>query len=126
MLMKVIMLIRENPKGDGALVRIVKEGDMKDNLAVFERDDFYLCGVHVGEADMRFLIRPGDNVNIQIKELTEREKKTRCKKYPKLEEFEFNYTCLLAFTGDIRPRGPNVRPGESQQLKMFLAAPKPA
>ena len=117
---KVIMLIRENPKGDGALVRIVKEGDMKDNLAVFERDDFYLCGVHVGEADMRFLIRPGDSVNIQVKELSEREKKARCKKYPKLEEFEFNYTCLLAYTGDIRPRGPNLKPGESHELKTFL------
>ena len=117
---KVIMLIRENPKGDGALVRIVKEGEMKDNLAVFERDDFYLCGVHVGEADMRFLIRPGDTCSIQIRELSEREKKARCKKYPKLEEFEFNYTCLLAYTGEIRPRGPNMRPAESQELKMFL------
>ena len=117
---KVIMLIRENPKGDGALVRIVKEGDMRDNLAVFERDDFYLCGVHVGEADMRFLIRPGDTCSIQIRELSEREKKARCKKYPKLEEFEFNYTCLLAYTGEIRPRGPNMRPAESQELRMFL------
>ena len=61
---KVIMLIRENPKGDGALVRITTDGNMKDDLVVFERDDFYLCGVHLGEADMRFLLRPGDQVKL--------------------------------------------------------------
>ena len=117
---KVIMLIRETPKGDGALVRIVKEGDMRDSLAVFERDDFYVCGVHVGEADLRFLIKPGDTVQVQVKELTEREKKNKCRKYPKLEEFEFNHTCLLAYTGHHRPRGPQLKPAESQELKTFL------
>eukprot|EP00092_Neocalanus_flemingeri_P017268 GFUD01018672.1.p1 GENE.GFUD01018672.1~~GFUD01018672.1.p1 ORF type:complete len:1604 (+),score=493.83 GFUD01018672.1:83-4894(+) len=117
---KVIMLIRENPKGDGALVRITKEGEMKDNLAVFERDDFYICGVFVGEADMRFLIRPGDSLTIQVKELTEREKKAKTKKYPKLDEFEFNHSCILAYIGDSRPRGPNMRPGDSPELRQFL------
>ena len=66
------------------------------------------------------LFRPGDTVNIQVKELTERERKIRCKKYPKLDEFEFNYTCLLAYTGDYRPRGPNMKPKESPELKVFL------
>ena len=117
---KVIMLIRESPKGDGALVRVTKEGDMKDNLAVFERDDFYICGVHVGEADMRFLIRPGDSLTIQLKELSEREKKVRIKKYPKLDEFEFNHSCLLAYIGDSRPRGPNMKPDDSPELRQFL------
>ena len=117
---KVIMLIRENPKGDGALVRVTKEGDMKDNLAVFERDDFYICGVHVGEADMRFLIRPGDSLTIQLKELSEREKKAKIKKYPKLDEFEFNHSCLLAYIGESRPRGPNMKPEDSPELKQFL------
>ena len=116
----MIMLIRESPKGDGALVRVTKEGDMKDNLAVFERDDFYICGVHVGEADMRFLIRPGDSLTIQLKELSEREKKIKSKKYPKLDEFEFNHSCLLAYIGDSRPRGPNMKPGDSPELRQFL------
>ena len=117
---KVIMLIRENPKGDGALVRITKEGAMKDNLAVFERDDFYLCGVHVGQADMRFLIKPGDLITVQIKEMSERERKSRCKKFPKLDEFEFNQTCLLAYIGEERPRGPSAKPQDNPELRTFL------
>ena len=117
---KVVMLIRENPKGDGALVRIIKEGDMKDNLAVFERDDFYLCGVHVGEADMRFLIKPGDTITVQLKDMSERERKSRCKKFPKLEEFEFNHSCLLAYIGNDRPRGPLAKAGDNQELIAFL------
>ena len=117
---KVIMLIRENPKGDGALVRITTEGDMKDDLVVFERDDFYLCGVHVGEADMRFLLRPGDTVHVNPVELSERERKARVKKFPKLSEFEFRHGSLLAYLGDSRPRGPNVQPEASVELREFL------
>ena len=117
---KVIMLIRENPKGDGALVRITTEGDMKDDLVVFERDDFYLCGVHVGEADMRFLLRPGDTVHVNPIELSERERKARVKKFPKLSEFDFRHGCLLAYLGDSRPRGPNVQPESSVELREFL------
>ena len=117
---KVIMLIRENPKGDGALVRITTEGDMKDDLVVFERDDFYLCGVHVGEADMRFLLRPGDTVHVNPIELSERERKARVKKFPKLSEFDFRHGSLLAYLGDSRPRGPNVQPEASVELREFL------
>ena len=117
---KVIMLIRENPKGDGALVRITTEGDMKDDLVVFERDDFYLCGVHVGEADMRFLLRPGDTVHVNPVELSERERKARVKKFPKLSEFEFRHGSLLAYLGDSRPRGPNIQPEASVELREFL------
>ena len=117
---KVVMLIRENPKGDGALVRIIKEGEMKDNLAVFERDDFYLCGVNVGEADMRFLVKPGDTVTVQLKDISERERKNRCKKFPKLDEFEFSQVCLLAYIGDERPRGPLAKPGDNPELRGFL------
>jgi hypothetical protein len=117
---KVIMLIRENPKSDGALVRITEEGRMKDDLVVFERDDFYLCGVHVGEADMRFLLRPGDSVTVQPTGLSERERKVKAKKFPKLAEFEFRPGSLLAYLGDSRPRGPNTRPEASVELRQFL------
>ena len=117
---KVIMLIREKPTGDGGLVRITKDGDHKDSLAVFEREDFYLCGVQVGEADMRFLVRPGDSVQMQIKELSERDKKAKFKKYPKLEEFEIAHSCLLAYIGSERPTEPRLAPDESEELARLL------
>ena len=69
---------------------------------------------------MRFLIKPGDTITVQIKEMSERERKARCKKFPKLDEFEFNQTCLLAFIGEERPRGPSAKPQDNLELRTFL------
>ena len=33
---------------------------------LFERDDFYVSGVSVGGADLRFLVRPGDPITVQV------------------------------------------------------------
>jgi hypothetical protein len=33
---------------------------------LFERDDFYVGGVSVGSADLRFLVRPGDPISVQV------------------------------------------------------------
>ena len=52
-------------KCEGGLVQI-KEGPWKDSLVLFEREDLYVCGVAVGETDLRMLLRPGDSVHIQV------------------------------------------------------------
>ncbi len=33
---------------------------------LFEREDFYVGGVSVGGADLRFLVRPGDPISVQV------------------------------------------------------------
>ena len=52
-------------KCEGGLVKIV-DGSLKDKTVLFEREDFYVCGVHVGSADLRMLLRPGDKVSLQV------------------------------------------------------------
>ena len=47
-------------------MRITNEGSLKDRLVLFEREDMYVCGVSVGAADMRLLIRPGDKISLQV------------------------------------------------------------
>ena len=39
---------------------------MQDSIVLFERDDFYVSGVSVGGADLRFLVRPGDPITVQV------------------------------------------------------------
>lgn len=117
----VVLLIRETTNtGDGALARITEEGSLKDSLVLFERDDFYVCGVHVGDADMRFLIRPGDGVSCQVQEVTGREKSKMINKYPKIEEYEFNHIGLLAYVGSKRPKSATLKPTDSMELHRFL------
>merc|ERR1719239_1725397 len=52
--------------------------------------------------------------------MSERERKSRCKKFPKLDAFEFNQTCLMAYIGEERPRGPLAKPQDNLELRTFL------
>ena len=59
-------------------------------------------------------------VTIQPVLYSERERRTRVKRFPKLAEFEVRHGSLLAFLGDERPRGPNTRSEASVELRTFL------
>jgi len=116
----LVQLIREHPKCDGGIVKITSQGTLNGSLVLFEREDLYVCGVSAGAADLRMIARPGDTLHVQVQFMTSRERQSKGKKYPKIEEYEINHSALLAYLGNKRPRGPDQQPKDSLELRAFL------
>ena len=41
-------------------------GPLEETVVLFEKSDFYLCGVSVDNADLRMILRIGDTISMQV------------------------------------------------------------
>jgi len=89
-------------------------------IAILMQDDFFVCGVTVGSADLRFLLRPDDIVSCQIQAITNADKRRLKKELSQMPELTVTHIAYLGYVGPKRPKQANLAPAYAPFIDKYL------
>ena len=119
--------LEKAPEGESDLVKKLNkinkwsEKQKEDGeIAILNREDFYVCGVGVGCADLRLLLKINDAVICQIRPVHQNDKKPMGNNFAQLQNRSVTQVVFMGFVGPHCPKESNLAPTSSPHLAKFL------